>query len=221
MFICVWERVCLCFCTTSPFYWLQPSLLKLRITDDCVPVGVRGFVCEHAILCVSTSTGACRGAQAWSGVLLLHLGLCGCLWSGVDLVGLSSGAQTKPVQDYPPRDKVCDYHEKTASSSPIAKDCQACWRGGPPLISCREMLNAGTHSPPYTHTHGNTMTRTHVVICLLILIHICKHSQVYKNYTLLLTFHILCKPFLQYCLSLYLYDECKRLEHFGLNQAFL
>ncbi|KAI3370781.1 hypothetical protein L3Q82_007316 [Scortum barcoo] len=47
---------------------------------------------------------------------------------GVDLVGLSSGAQTMPVQDYPPRDKVCDYHEKTASSSPIAKDCQACWR---------------------------------------------------------------------------------------------
>lgn len=105
--------------------------------------------------------GACWGAQAWSGVLLLHLGLCGSLWNGVDLVGLSSGAQTMPVQDYPPRDKVCDYHEKTASSSPVAKDCQACWRGGPPLISCREMLNAGTHSSPYTYTHTNTHTRKH------------------------------------------------------------
>lgn len=121
--------------------------------------------------------GACWGAQAWSGVLLLHLGLCGSLWSGVDLVGLSSGAQTKPVQDYPPRDKVCDYHEKTASSSLIAKDCQACWRGGLPLISCREMLNAGAHSPLYTHTHGNTMTHRHIVTRMLILIHMCKYSQ--------------------------------------------
>lgn len=102
---------------------------------------------------------------------------CGSLWSRVDLVGLSSGAQTMPVQDYPPRDKVCDYHEKTASSSLIAKDCQACWRGGPPLISCREMLNAGAHSLPYTHTQGNTMTHTHIVTGMLILIHMCTYSQ--------------------------------------------
>ena len=76
-------------------------------------------------------------------------------------MGLSSGAQTKPVQDYPPRDKVCDYHEKTASSSPIAKDCQACWRGGPPLISCREMLNTGAHSPPYAHTQKHNDVHKH------------------------------------------------------------
>lgn len=105
-----------------------------------------------------------------------------------------------PVQDYPPQDKVCDYHEKTASSSPIAKDCQACWRGGLPLISCREMLNAGAHSPPYTHTQGNTMAHTHIVTRMVILIHMCTHSQmqfvahaqtyihnsqVYKNYTII------------------------------------
>lgn len=137
---------------------VSESLLKLSITNGCVP-GVHAFVCKHAILCVWMD--ACWGAQAWSGVLLLHLGLCGSLWSRVDLVGLSSGAQTKPAQDYPPRDKVCDYHEKTASSSLIAKDCQACWRGGLPLISCRGMLNAGAHSPLYAHTRGNTMTHTH------------------------------------------------------------
>lgn len=121
--------------------------------------------------------GACWGPQAWSGVLLLHLGLCGSLWSGVDLVGLSSGAQTKPVQDYPSQDKVCDYHEKTASSSLIAKNCHACWRGGLPLISCREMLNTGTHSPLYTHTETHRHTRTHIVTCMLILIHMCKYSH--------------------------------------------
>lgn len=163
-----------------------------------VPVAVCPILCKHAFLCVSMHTGACWGAQAWSGVLLLHLGLCGSLWSGVDLVGLSSGAQTMPVQDYPPRDKVCDYHEKTASSSPIAKDCQACWRGGPPLISCREMLNAGAHSPPYTHTQGNTMTQMHIVTRMLILTHmhiltnaVCSScagihsSPLYKNSTII------------------------------------
>ena len=82
-----------------------------------------------------------------------------------------------PVQDYPPRDKVCDYHEKTASSSPTAKDCQARWRGGPPLISCREMLNAGAHSPPYPHTQGNTMTHTHIVTRMLMLILMCTKPQ--------------------------------------------
>lgn len=105
-------------------------------------------------------------------------------------MGLSSGAHTKPVQDYPPRDKVCDYHEKAASSSPIAKDCQACWRGGPPLISCRETVNAGTHSPPYTHTHKNTMTHAHGVTRMLILVHklidvicgSCNDSQVFRSY---------------------------------------
>lgn len=137
-------------------------------------MGVHAFLCKHAFLCVS----ACWGAPAWSGVLLLCLGLCGSLWSGVDLVGLSSGAQTMPVQDYPPRDKVCDYHEKTASSSLIAKDCQACWRGGPPLISCRDTLNAGAHSPPYTHTQGNTMTHTHRGTRMLMLIHMCTYSHV-------------------------------------------
>lgn len=167
-------------------------------------MGVRAFLCKHAFLCVSACTGACWGAQAWSGVLLLHLGLCGSLWSGVDLVGLSSGAQTMPVQDYPPRDKVCDYHEKTASSSPIAKDCQACWRGGPPLISCREMLNAGAHSPPYTHTQGNTMTHTHILTRMLMLIYMRTYSQMgfvahayttvrFTKTTRLLTFHHLCK----------------------------
>lgn len=168
----------LSFCASSPFKWLQPLLLKLRITNECVPIAVHAVVCKHAILCVCVCLsiwGTCLGAQAWSGVLLLHLGLCGSLWSGVDLVGLSSGAQTKPAQDYPPRDKVCDYHEKTASSSPIPKDCQACWRGGPPLISCREKLNAGAHSVPYTHTrkHNDTHaqsephahTVTHVYAC--------------------------------------------------------
>lgn len=107
-----------------------------------------------------------------------------------------------PVQDYPPQDKVCDYHEKTGSSSPIAKDCQACWRGGPPLISCREMLNADAHLPPYTHTHihtqGNTMTQMHIATCTLMLIHmhvltnaICSscagihNSLLYKNSTII------------------------------------
>lgn len=127
------------------------------------PVAVCPIPCKYAFLCVhacvSAYAGVCWGVQAWSGVLLLHLVLCGSLWSGVDLVGLSSGAQTMPVQDYPPWDKVCDYHEKTASSSPIAEHCQACWRGGPPLISCREMLNAGAHSPPYAHTQGNTKSQ--------------------------------------------------------------
>lgn len=165
-------------------------LLKLRISNE--RAGGCAYVCVQAciFLCVSVCTGACWGAQAWSGVLLLHLGLCGSLWSGVDLVGLSSGAHTKPVQDYPPRDKVCDYHEKAASSSPTAKDCQACWRGGPPLISCREMLNAGAHSPtlhPHTwehndtrarsDTHAHTDTHVHTLICGL-----CNNSQVYKNY---------------------------------------
>lgn len=76
-------------------------------------------------------------------------------------MGLSSGAQTKPVQDYPPRDKVYDYHEKTASSSLVAKSCQACWRGGPPLISCRERLNEGAHSLLYMHReqHNDTDAR--------------------------------------------------------------
>lgn len=67
-------------------------------------------------------------------------------------MGLSSGAQTKPAQDYPPWDKVCDYHEKTASSSAIAKDREACWRGGPPLISHRVRLNADAHSLHLAHT---------------------------------------------------------------------
>lgn len=163
-----------------------------------VPVAVCPILCKHAFLCASAYSGACWGARAWSGVLLLHLGLCGALWSGVDLVGLSSGAQTMPAQDYPPRDKVCDYHEKTASSSPIAKDCQACWRGGPPLISCRETLNAGAHSPPYMHTQGNTMTHTHIVTRMLMLIQrhirtdaICRscaklhNSRFYKNCTIM------------------------------------
>lgn len=138
-------------------------------------------VCKHAIfvcvcVCVLSVRDTCWGAQAWRGVLLLHSGLCGTLWSGVDLVGLSSGAQTKPVQDYPPRDKVCDYHEKTASSSPIPEDCQACWRGGPPLISCREKLNAGAHS--VTRTQENTMAHTHTVNHMLILLHMCMHARV-------------------------------------------
>lgn len=50
---------------------------------------------------------------------------------------------------------------KTASSSLAAKSCQACWRGGPPLISCRERLNEGAHSPLYMHReqHNDTDAR--------------------------------------------------------------
>lgn len=144
---------------------MTPGQLKLRINNEYVTVAVCTVVCKHVVLCVRVHMyvclGVCWGVQAWSGVLRLLLGLCASLWSGVDLVGLSSGAQTKPVQDYPPQDKVCDYHEKTASPSSIGKDCQACWRGGPPLISCRERLNAGAHSLPYTHTrrHNDTDAR--------------------------------------------------------------
>lgn len=87
-------------------------------------------------------------------------------------MGLSSGAQTMPAQDYPPWDKVCDFHEKTGSSSPIAADCQACWRGGPPLISCAEMLNAGAHSPPYARTQGeHKESKMHIVTRMAIVIH--------------------------------------------------
>lgn len=92
-------------------------------------------------------------------------GLWGTLWGEVDLVGLSSGAQTKPVQDYPSWDKVCDYHDKTASSSPIAKVCEACWRGGPPLISHRERLNADAHS-----NNNKKMTKTQTMTCTLMLL---------------------------------------------------
>lgn len=103
-------------------------------------------VCLHMYGCVFRSAGPVWGAAAAFGSLWLSV-------NGVDLGGLSSGAQTMPAQDYPPWDKVCDYHEKTASSSPTAKDCQACWRGGLPLISCRGTLNAGAHSSFHTHTH--------------------------------------------------------------------
>ena len=113
-----------------------------------------------------------------------------------------------PVQDYPPRDKVCDYHEKTASSSPIAKDCQACWRGGPPLISCRERLNAGAHSPPYTHTQGNTMTHTHIVTRMLILIHMCTYAQMHGHAYTTVRYAKTGKS-RRIC---YLYDEYKGLE---------
>lgn len=51
-----------CFCAVlhkQPALISTALLLKLRITNECVPAGVRAFLCKHAFLCVSASMGAC------------------------------------------------------------------------------------------------------------------------------------------------------------------
>ena len=140
-----------------------------------VPVAVCPTLCKHAFcecVCVCTQ---CRGAQglewgaaaaaAAAAAVGVFVALCE---AGSTSWGSPLGARQCQRRIIHPGTKCVITMRKRGSSSPAAKDCQACWRGGLPLISCGEALNAGTHSPPYTHIQGDTMARTHVAAHMLI-----------------------------------------------------
>lgn len=96
--------------------------------------------------------------KARSGVLLMLLTAFGVFVALCEAGSTSWGSPLGPRQSQRriihPGTKCVITMRKPGSSSPAAEDCQACWRGGLLLISCGEALNAGAHSPPYTHIQG-------------------------------------------------------------------
>lgn len=139
-----------------------------------VPVAVCPILCKHAF-CVCVCVLAQRSVEerkARSGVLLMLLTAFGVFVVLCEAGSTSWGSPLGPRQSQRriihPGTKCVITMRKPGSSSPAAEDCQACWRGGLLLISCGEALNAGAHSPPYTHIQGDTMARTHAAARMLI-----------------------------------------------------
>lgn len=138
-----------------------------------VPVAVCPILCKHAFLCVCVlAQRSVEERKTRSGVLLMPLTAFGVFVALCEAGSTSWGSPLGPRQSQlriiHPGTKCVITMRKPGSSGPAAEDCQACWRGGLLLISCGEALNAGAHSPPYTHIQGDTMARTHAAARMLV-----------------------------------------------------
>lgn len=129
-----------------------------------VPVAVCPILCKHAFffcLCVCECVEERRArSEVPLMLMLLPLLLLGSLWlsvkRGQPRGALLQGPDKASAGLSPPGTKCAITMRKTCSSSPEAEDCQARWRGRPPLISCREALNAGrTLTSLHAHTRGH------------------------------------------------------------------
>lgn len=154
----------------------SPPLLKLRITNEraggCVSNSVQARIFSVCVCVCVLAQRSVEERKARSGVLLMLLTAFGVFVALCEAGSTSWGSPLGPRQSQlriiHPRTKCVITMRKPGSSSPAAEDCQACWRGGLLLISCGEALNAGAHSPPYTHIQGDTMARTHAAARMLI-----------------------------------------------------